>query len=223
MTEQEMLAELPEFSGCTAWCCGFANRKPDGEVIRQLWNFHLDHIDPVSAGGINEIVNRAPMCAHHNIRKSNRLVTLRGYRNRIPAAGEMQMHRLIRWTWERRNLMRCRFMPATQGGTTMNASIAIPGKRIDEFCRRHHIRRLALYGAALRGDFGPDDCVETLVEFEPEHIPGLAFFAMQRELGQILGRPVELSTPNWISPEFRRQALVEAEDIYANGRPYASL
>ena len=91
MTEQEMLTELLEFSGYTAWCCGFANRKPDGEVIRQIWNFHLDHIDPVSAGGINEIVNRAPMCPHHNIRKSNQLVALRDYRNQILAAGEMQM------------------------------------------------------------------------------------------------------------------------------------
>ena len=91
MTDDEMLTELLEFSGYTAWCCGFANRKPDGTVIRQTWNFHLDHVDPVSAGGINEITNRAPMCPRHNIRKSNRLVALREYRNRILAAGEMQM------------------------------------------------------------------------------------------------------------------------------------
>ena len=91
MTDDEMLTELLEFSGYTAWCCGFANRKPDGTVIRQTWNFHLDHVDPVSAGGINEIANRAPMCPHHNIRKSNRLVALREYRNQILAAGEMQM------------------------------------------------------------------------------------------------------------------------------------
>ena len=91
MTDEEMLTELLEFSDYTAWCCGFANRKPHGEVIRETWNFHLDHIDPVSAGGINEITNRAPMCPHHNIRKSNRLVALREYRNQILAAGEMQM------------------------------------------------------------------------------------------------------------------------------------
>ena len=91
MTDEEMLTELLEFSDYTAWCCGFANRKPDGTVIRQTWNFHLDHVDPVSAGGINEITNRAPMCPHHNIRKSNRLVALREYRNQILAAGEMQM------------------------------------------------------------------------------------------------------------------------------------
>ena len=91
MTDDEMLTELLEFSKYTAWCCGFANRRTDGTVIRQTWNFHLDHVDPVSAGGINEIVNRAPMCPHHNIRKSNRLVALREYRNQILAAGEMQI------------------------------------------------------------------------------------------------------------------------------------
>ena len=91
MTDQEMLTELLQISDYTAWCCGFANRRTDGTVIRQTWNFHLDHIDPVSAGGINEITNRAPMCPHHNIRKSSRLVALREYRNQILAAGEMQM------------------------------------------------------------------------------------------------------------------------------------
>ncbi len=95
MTEEEMLRELLEFSGYTAWCCGFANRKPNGEVIRQTWNFHLDHIDPVSAGGIDEIFNRAPMCPHHNIRKSNKLVALREYRNQIAAAGELQADNIV--------------------------------------------------------------------------------------------------------------------------------
>ena len=95
MTEDEMLRELLEFSNYTAWCCGFANRKPNGEVIRQTWNFHLDHIDPVSAGGINEIFNRAPMCPYHNIRKSNQLVALRQYRHQIAAANELQVDNIL--------------------------------------------------------------------------------------------------------------------------------
>ena len=95
MTEAEMLQELLEFSGYTAWCCGFANRKPNGEIIRRTWNFHLDHIDPVSEGGINEIFNRAPMCPHHNIRKSNKLVALREYRKQIAEAGELQVDNIL--------------------------------------------------------------------------------------------------------------------------------
>lgn len=91
MTESEMLNELLELSNYRAWCCGFANRRDDGGIVRKDWNFHLDHIDPKAAGGINEIINRAPMCPHHNIRKSNRLVALREYRNQIADAGEMMV------------------------------------------------------------------------------------------------------------------------------------
>ena len=91
MTDEEMLNELLSLSNYQAWCCGFANRREDGAIIRQDWNFHLDHIDPKAAGGINEIINRAPMCPHHNIRKSNQLVALREYRNQIADAGEMMV------------------------------------------------------------------------------------------------------------------------------------
>ena len=91
MSESEMLNELLALSDYKAWCCGFANRREDGSVVRRDWNFHLDHIDPKAAGGINEIINRAPMCPHHNIRKSNRLVALREYRNQIADAGEMMV------------------------------------------------------------------------------------------------------------------------------------
>ena len=93
MSESEMLNELLALSDYQAWCCGFANRREDGSIVRRDWNFHLDHIDPKAAGGINEIINRAPMCPHHNIRKSNRLVALREYRNQIADAGEMMVSR----------------------------------------------------------------------------------------------------------------------------------
>ncbi len=57
--------------------------------------------------------------------------------------------------------------------------------------------------------------MDVLVEFEPEHIPGLAFFAMESELSQILGRRVDLNTPGFPSPYFRDQVLAEAEVQYA--------
>lgn len=89
MSEQEMLTELLEISGYAAWCCGFANRRPDGAIVKTTRNFHLDHLEPKSADGINEITNRAPMCPHHNIRKSARLINLRAYRQELWDAGEM--------------------------------------------------------------------------------------------------------------------------------------
>ena len=49
--EQEMLEILLELSGYTAWCCGFANRKSDGTIVKTRRNFHLDHLAPVSKDG----------------------------------------------------------------------------------------------------------------------------------------------------------------------------
>ena len=87
--EKEMLEFLLDLSGYMAWCCGFANRMPDGSIVRTINNFHLDHIDPTSKGGSNQITNRAPMCPRHNILKKDRWVHLREYRQEIADAGEM--------------------------------------------------------------------------------------------------------------------------------------
>ena len=96
----------------------------------------------------------------------------------------------------------------------MSIRIEVPRDRIAEFCRRHHIRRLAFFGSVLRDDFTADSDVDVLVEFEPGHTPGLAFFSMQRELSGILGRNVDLNTADDLSPYFRREVLDEAEVFY---------
>jgi uncharacterized protein len=75
--------------------------------------------------------------------------------------------------------------------------IDIPVERVRDFCRRHHIHQLALFGSVLREDFLPDSDVDVIVEFEPGHVPGLDFFAMQDELSRILGRTVDLNTPGF--------------------------
>lgn len=93
----------------------------------------------------------------------------------------------------------------------------IPGQvktEIPDFCRRHHIRRLALYGSALRPDFRSDSDIDMLVEFEPERTPGLAFFSMQDELSRLLGRTVDLNTPHGLSKYFRDEVLREAQVLY---------
>jgi predicted nucleotidyltransferase len=96
----------------------------------------------------------------------------------------------------------------------MIARIAIDPETIAEFCRRHHIRRLALFGSVLREDFRPDSDVDVLVEFEPGHVPGLAFFEMEMELSEILGRKVDLNTSQCLSPYFRGEVEAEAEALY---------
>jgi predicted nucleotidyltransferase len=99
----------------------------------------------------------------------------------------------------------------------MNRSIEIPREALADFCRRHHIRRLALYGSALHGDFGPESDIDLLVEFEPGHIPGLLKLARtERELSVLFnGRKVDLRTPEDLSRYFRDSVLQEAEVQYA--------
>ncbi len=91
--EREMLDILLGMSGYQAWCCGFANRKPDGSVVETIRNFHLDHMDPVSRPGFShQITNRAPLCPHHNIMKSNRRLHLAEYREQIAKDGELMVN-----------------------------------------------------------------------------------------------------------------------------------
>lgn len=86
--------------------------------------------------------------------------------------------------------------------------------KLNDFCRRSNIRRLAFFGSVLRDDFRPDSDVDVLVEFEPGHIPGLAFFAMEAELSGLLGRKVDLNTPQFLSSEIRQSVEREAEAQY---------
>lgn len=92
--------------------------------------------------------------------------------------------------------------------------IQLDREEIGQFCRRNSIRRLALFGSVLREDFRPDSDVDVLVEFEPGRTPGLAFFTMQQELSDLLGRTVDLNTPQCLSKYFRDDVLAEAEVVY---------
>jgi len=92
--------------------------------------------------------------------------------------------------------------------------IRIPKARIASFCKKHHIRRLALFGSVLRPDFSPKSDIDVLVEFDPDHIPGLKFFAMQDELSKIFGRKVDLNTPGFLSKYFRESVQKEAKNVY---------
>ena len=94
-------------------------------------------------------------------------------------------------------------------------AVELPQDEIEAFCRAHNIRWLAVFGSALRSDFGPDSDIDILVEFEPDRIPGLIGFAgMELELTRMLGRKVDLRTPEDLSRYFRDAVLEEAEVQY---------
>ncbi len=92
--------------------------------------------------------------------------------------------------------------------------IDISKDEIAEFCRRHRIRNLAFFGSILRDDFTEDSDIDVLVEFEPGVSVGLRFFAIERELSELLGRKVDLNTPGFLSTYIRDEVLIEAEVQY---------
>ena len=101
----------------------------------------------------------------------------------------------------------------------MSAKIPIDRERIAGFCRRHHIRKLSLFGSVLRDDFTPESDVDVLVEFEPGHVPGfLRLSRMERELSPLVGdHNADLLTPGFISTRIRDSVLAAAEVQYAKG------
>ncbi len=102
----------------------------------------------------------------------------------------------------------------------MPIHIDVPRHELAEFCRRHQIQTLSLFGSVLREDFRPDSDIDVLVEFEEGRAPGLLGIArMERELSKILGgRKVDLRTPGDLSRYFRQEVLAKAEVQYAQGR-----
>ena len=88
---------------------------------------------------------------------------------------------------------------------------------IAEFCRKHHIRKLSLFGSVLREDFRPESDVDVLVEFELGHVSGFIRLAsMELELSELLGgRKVDINTAQCLSRYFRDEVLRKAEVQYA--------
>ena len=99
-------------------------------------------------------------------------------------------------------------------GPRAGRNLSVPREQIAEFCRRNHVRKLALFGSVLRDDFSQESDVDVVVEYEHGHVPGLAFITHQEELSKILGRNVDLNTPLFISRYFRQEVLSEAEVVY---------
>lgn len=99
----------------------------------------------------------------------------------------------------------------------MTVTLAIKRAVLADFCRRHHIRWLALFGSRLTGAAGPDSDVDLLVEFEPGGEPGLLGLAeMEADLSSLRdGQRVDLRTPPDLSRYFRAEVVRTARVQYA--------
>ena len=98
----------------------------------------------------------------------------------------------------------------------MSSHIQLDPEFVAEFCQRHRVQRLSLFGSVLTDRFRPESDIDFLIEFEPEDTPG--FFAlarMQFELEAVVGKPVDLRTPKDLSRHFREEVLRSAEVQYS--------
>jgi predicted nucleotidyltransferase len=95
--------------------------------------------------------------------------------------------------------------------------IKVPREKIEAFCKKNHIRKLAFFGSVLRDDFGPKSDIDVLVEFEKGKTPGLAFFGMHEELAEIFKRDVDLLTFKGVETSrnpIRRKAILDSAQVY---------
>jgi hypothetical protein len=100
-------------------------------------------------------------------------------------------------------------------GEIMRTALQVSQPALVDFCKRHHIRRLSLFGSVLRDDFRPDSDVDVLVEFEPGQRAGyLRLAGLEIELSRLFGRKVDLRTAPELSRHFRDEVLATAEPQY---------
>src|SRR4051812_26375234 len=99
----------------------------------------------------------------------------------------------------------------------INSITPLIEERLADYCRAHHVVRLAFWGASLDPDVGRDVDLDVLVEFEAQHAPGyLGFIRLQRELSRVFGgRPVNLRTLREVSIDFRPGSPDEEVILYA--------
>lgn len=95
------------------------------------------------------------------------------------------------------------------------AKFRLPLEAIRAYCKQRPIKRLSLFGSALRTDFGPDSDIDMLIEYAPEaEIDAYAVLRQQADLCNLIGRPVDLGTPQSLSPYIREEVIESAEPLY---------
>jgi hypothetical protein len=97
-------------------------------------------------------------------------------------------------------------------------NIHIPKEELQVFSRKHHIRKLSLFGSVLRDDFAQDSDIDVLVDFEPGHTIGFRIIDMEDELSVLSGgRKVDIVSDRYLNHRLRRHILDSAEVQYAEG------
>jgi len=98
----------------------------------------------------------------------------------------------------------------------MAAQLNLNARELAEFCQRHLVAELAVFGSALRDDFGPESDVDILITFAPEaEVSLFDLVDMADELSAIIGRRVDLVPKQGLKPRIRQSVLESAHVLYA--------
>ena len=96
------------------------------------------------------------------------------------------------------------------------SGVELPELEIAKVCARYQVKELSLFGSAARGELGVESDLDFLVDFLPGARPGLlGVVALSRELGELLGRHVDLAVKPALKPRIRPGVLAEAKLVYA--------
>ena len=96
----------------------------------------------------------------------------------------------------------------------MNPQVILPdSKQITTFCRNNDILKLAVYGSALRNDFGLDSDIDLLVKFRPGARVGLfRVVGLEKALSSFFGqRKIDLRTVGDLSPYIQDRVVKDAQ------------
>lgn len=97
----------------------------------------------------------------------------------------------------------------------MKLPIKINKSQLAAFCEKHHIDSLGLFGSVLTPNFTTTSDVDVLVEFDQRNLPTLFDLVdIETELSSLVGRRVDLKTPNDLSPYFRQEVLSHLQKLY---------
>lgn len=92
---------------------------------------------------------------------------------------------------------------------SIDCHLTVNRAELEALAMRFHIRRLALFGSAARGDLRPDSDIDLLVEFEAGRAPALGgMVEISDALSRLFaGRSIDLATPSILENPYRRRAI----------------
>lgn len=100
-------------------------------------------------------------------------------------------------------------------GRAHGAVPRVSRRAVRALAREHGLRRIALFGSAVRSDFRPDSDIDVLIEPQPEaRLTLLDLAAIQERLERLFDRDVDLLTPGGLRPEMRERIEWEAIPLH---------